>query len=177
VLGSRPSLADFGLIGPLYAHQYRDPASGELMRRLAPAVVRWVERMQEPPRPASGEFLRGDQVPDTILPVLARMMREQLPVLADTAERLRSWLAEHPGKPIRRVLGSHTYSLGEASGTRMVLPYSLWMLQRARDVYLGLDDAARSAADKLLASVGGEGFMEFADPPRLARAGMSVRLA
>lgn len=177
VLGSRPSLADFGLIGPLYAHQYRDPASGELMRRVAPAVVRWVQSMQEPPQPAGGEFLHDDQVPDTILPVLARMMREQLPVLADTADRLRHWLAEHPGERIRRVLGSHTYQLGDASGERMVMPYSLWMLQRARDVYRELDGAARDAADAMLKSVLGEGFIAFADPPRLARQGMSVRLA
>jgi glutathione S-transferase len=177
VLGSRPSLADFGLIGPLYAHQYRDPASGEIMRRLAPAVVSWVQRMQEPARPGSGEFLPNDQVPDTLHPVLARMMREQLPVLADTAERLRQWLAEHPGERIRRVLGTHTYTLGDAGGERMVMPYSLWMLQRARDVYLGLDGAAREAADRLLMSVGGKGFIEFVDPPRLARHGMSVRLA
>ena len=31
LFGSRPSIGDYGLIGPLYAHQYRDPASGALM--------------------------------------------------------------------------------------------------------------------------------------------------
>jgi glutathione S-transferase len=61
LLGARPSIGDFGLYGPLYAHQYRDPASGALMRRLAPHVVAWVERMQQPPTPRSGDSPAGVQ--------------------------------------------------------------------------------------------------------------------
>lgn len=177
VLGSRPSMADFGLIGPLYAHQYRDPTSGELMRRLAPAVARWVERMQEPPRPRRGDFLPDDAVPDTVLPVLARMMREQLPVLVNTAERLRQWLSEHPeeGK-VPRAIGWHEFSLGEARGQRRVMPFCLWMMQRARDVYRELEGAEREKVDALLDAVGGDAFRGFRDPPRLARDGMSVRV-
>jgi len=78
LLGTRPSIGDFGLVGPLYAHQYRDPYSGELMRRIAPNVVSWVLRCMEP-APLSGDFLPDDEIPSTLLPVLSRMMREQLP--------------------------------------------------------------------------------------------------
>ena len=45
-LGGRATLADFALYGPLYAHLYRDPASGDLMRRYAPKVADWVERVK-----------------------------------------------------------------------------------------------------------------------------------
>jgi|SRR5690625_2010805 len=75
LFGSRPSIGDFGLIGPLYAHQYRDPESGKIMRRLAPRVVQWVERMQYPPESNSGCFDDGDDVHPTVLPILRRMMR------------------------------------------------------------------------------------------------------
>ncbi|MDD9941896.1 MAG: glutathione S-transferase N-terminal domain-containing protein [Myxococcales bacterium] len=177
VLGSRPSMADFGLIGPLYAHLYRDPKSGELMRRKAPALARWVERMQDPQHKGTGEYLPNDRVPPTLLAVLTRMMREQLPVLVDTATQLRRWLAEHPGERIRRKIGTHTFELQGRRGERMVMPYSLWMLQRARDAYVQLEGPARIDADALLAAVGGEVFSNFPDPPRLAREGMSVRLA
>jgi glutathione S-transferase len=44
-LGDRPSLADFGLVAPLYAHLFRDPVPGFLMRTKAPRVADWVERM------------------------------------------------------------------------------------------------------------------------------------
>jgi len=51
------------------------------------------------------------------------------------------------------------------------------MLQRARQYYLSLDADARRAADSLLRACGGEAFIDFADPPLLARAGLSVKPA
>lgn len=174
VLGTRPSVADFGLYGPLYAHQYLDPASGALMRRRAPQVVRWVQALETQRAPLSGEFLAGDAIPPTLEPVLRRQMREQLPVLVDTAGRLGAWLAEHPGETAPRSLGRHTFTLDGVAGERIVRPYSLWMLQRARDVYRSLSDAERSRADALLTRVGGEAFQAFPDPPRLVRKGLSV---
>jgi glutathione S-transferase len=178
LLGTRPSIGDFGLVGPLYAHQYRDPTSGELMRACAPHVVNWVERMQHPPNPRSGAFLPEDAIPATLLPILRRMMREQLPVLAATANRLRDWIAQHPTeRRVPRVLGKLTYDLEGMEGGRIAGPYSLWMLQRARDAYRGLDTAERARADQLLSAVHGEAFGNFADPPRLERDGLSVALA
>ena len=43
-LGGRPSLGDFGLMGPLYAHLYRDAVSGFALRTHFPLVCEWVER-------------------------------------------------------------------------------------------------------------------------------------
>ncbi len=177
LLGTRPSIGDFGLYGPLYAHQYRDPASGALMRRLAPSVVAWIERLRDAPAPRSGEFLSGDAVPDTLAPVMRRMMRELMPVLADSSRLLAEWVKAHPGEHIPRVLGSHTFELEGVQGERIVRPYSLWMMQRARDVYASLSAAERERADGWLDVIGGQVFREFIDPPRLARHGLSVRLA
>lgn len=177
LLGSQPSIGDFGLIGPLYAHQYRDPASGALMRRLAPHVARWVERMQQPDALQGGEFVAADAIAPAVLPVLARMMREQMPVLADTSRLLRERIERQPQERIPRAIGKHAFELEGSTGQRIVRPYSLWMLQRARRYYLSLDGADRQAADRLLDSVGGEGFRNFPDPPPLLRDGLSVKLA
>lgn len=175
VLGDRPSIGDFGLFGPLYAHQYRDPFSGAHMRRMAPDVVRWVERMRHPVSGEVGEFLADDAIPETLLPVLRRMMREQLPVLVDSAARVRAWLVSHPGEVVPRSIGMHRYTIEGVRGQRIVRPYSLWMLQRARDTYRDLTAAVRQRVDELLRSVGGHAFLTFADPPRLARQGLSVQ--
>ena len=177
LLGSRPCLGDFGLYGPLYAHQYRDPASGALMRRLAPNVVAWVERLRDQPAPRSGEFLPDDEVPETLLPVLRRMMREQLPVLADSVRCLQQWLVEHPGERIPRAIGSHAFEIEGERGQRIVRPYSLWMLQRVLDARAALSPPQRERADRLLDTVGGQGLREIAGLPRLARAGLSIALA
>lgn len=180
-LGTRPSIADFGLYGPLYAHQYRDPASGALMRRLAPNVVAWVQRLEQQAAPRQGEFLPDDAIAGTLHPVLRRQMREQMPVLADSVRVLTAWLAEHPGEPpgksLPRAIGLHAFELEGVRGERIVRPYSLWMMQRARDVYRGLAGDERARADAWLASVGGEAFRDFVDPPRLVRSGLSVALA
>jgi hypothetical protein len=37
-------LADFALLGPLYAHLYRDAVSGFALRTGRPLVAEWVER-------------------------------------------------------------------------------------------------------------------------------------
>lgn len=177
LLGTRPCIGDFGLYGPLFAHQYRDPSSGALMRRLAPHVVQWVERMQRPPTPGEGAFDANDSLAPTLSPVFQRMMREQMPVLADTAARLMAWLDSHPGEAVPRALGKHSFTLEGHTGERIVRPYALWMLQRSRDIYRSLDASERSRADAWLDSVGGQAFRDFSDPPRLARSGMSVALA
>jgi glutathione S-transferase len=177
LFGTRPSIADFGLFGPLYAHQYRDPWTGDHMRKHAPHLVQWVERMLQPLQPLAGDFLADDEVPATMLSILHRMMREQLPVLSDTARLASEWIAAHPDERMPRGLGMHAFTLEGQSGTRIVRPYALWMLQRAREYYRQLDGAGRDAADQLLQQIGGECFQKFEDLPRLLRNGMSVKLA
>lgn len=177
LLGSCPSIGDFGLIGPLYAHQYRDPYSGELMRRIAPHVAAWVERMQDPPAPQTGEFLADDEIPETLIPILQRMMREQIPELQDAARVFEEWVASHPQEQaVPRGIGLHPFDLEGVRGQRLIRPYSFWMLQRARDAYVQMAPTERQAADELLARIDGAGFKGFQDPPRVERDILSVRL-
>ncbi|HEX5008634.1 MAG TPA: glutathione S-transferase family protein, partial [Hyphomonadaceae bacterium] len=69
--GDRPSLADFALFGPLYGPLYRDPASGDLMRRLAPVVADWVERMLAA-KADSKALLPNDETPASLYPIFKR---------------------------------------------------------------------------------------------------------
>lgn len=171
LLGSRPSIGDFGLIGPLYAHQYRDPASGEIMKRVAPKTAQWVERMQNPDAPLSGEFLPDDQVPETLLPILEDQFRDQFPVLASTAGALAKWSEDKAsGDDVPRGLGMHQFQLGQAAGQRMMFPFNLWMLQRPLDRYRAMEGADKAKADELLSNIAGsEAFSAFPDFPRIER--------
>ncbi len=161
LLGSRPSIGDFGLIGPLYAHQYRDPYSGDLMRRIAPNVAAWVLRTMEPTA-RSGEFLADDAIPETLLPVLQRMMTEQLPTLHDTMLQLGQWAADNPQETqVPRSIGMHSFTLeaglpNEVTGERAVLPFQQWMWQRPLDAFNALAAGDRAQVQALLAKVGGE---------------------
>lgn len=160
LFGSRPSIGDYGLIGPLYAHNYRDPKSGEIMKRLAPNVARWVERMIAP-KPLSGEFLAGDEIPETLLPILQRMMREQVPHLQSVAKMLADWAPGNEGAEVPRAVGMADFLLEGTTGQRAALPFSLWMLQRGLDYLASLAGEEREAAANLLRECDGEVLIDF----------------
>ncbi|MEP1420479.1 MAG: glutathione S-transferase family protein [Erythrobacter sp.] len=166
LFGSRPSIGDYGLIGPLYAHNYRDPKSGELMKRLAPNVARWVERMIEP-EPLSGEFLADDEIPATLVPILARMMREHLPYLKSVAELLDGWAAQNPDAEVPRTVGMADFTIEGVTGQRAALPFGLWMFQRSLDYLASLNGDAREDTKALLCKCGGDAVVEFKMPCRL----------
>lgn len=152
LLGQRPCIADFGFIGPFYAHLYRDPYPGKIMREQAPSVVAWVERMISE-EPAEGAFIMNDEIPETLLPVLQRMAAEQLPVLSDTDTQLQQWHKKNPDEEIPRFIGKHKFMVEGVEGERIILPYSLWMFQRALKYYQRLLPAQQVKADQLLEQV------------------------
>lgn len=151
LLGDRPSIGDFGLIGPLYAHLYRDPASGRLMRERAPQVARWVERMVSAAASHDGDFLPDDRVSDTLFPIIKRMFDEQVPVLMETARQLEERITANPdAADIPRAIGTLRYRLGDMEEERLAFPYNLWMWQRPRDFYGELTSDQRAAIAPLL---------------------------
>lgn len=182
LFGTRPSIGDLGLIGPLYAHQYRDPASGDLMREMAPAVARWVERMQQPGEPGSGQFDPGDVIHPTLLPVLQRMMREYLPVLVNTTRAFSQYVQDNPEvargeKPLPRAIGMHEFELEVVTEQRAIFLFDLWMLQRPLDYLNSLQGEDRKATHALLAEMGGEALLDFPAYPRLTRRNFWLALA
>ncbi|RIJ24553.1 glutathione S-transferase [Henriciella barbarensis] len=178
LLGSRPSLADFAFYGPLYAHLYRDPASGELMHKLAPKVADWVERMKAGGGKGRGELLSDDAVPETLEPILHRQMQEQLPAIMATSALYNDWAANAAsGDRVPRALGDITIDIEGHSGPAKARSFPLWRLQAALDVYGSMNEAERARADALLSRVGGEDLKTFCLPARLKRENCQVVLA
>ncbi|MGK5094823.1 glutathione S-transferase family protein [Deltaproteobacteria bacterium TL4] len=155
LLGTRPCLGDFGFMAPLYAHLYRDPYPGKLMRRIAPNVCRWVERMNAP-IPGSGTFLPKDEVPETLYPILKMMFSEQFPVLLDTVNKVDKWLKNYPKEmTVPRFIGLHDYAIGNVKAKRTIMPYSQWMFQRPVMFYQGLSAEEKAPLNKFLKQLGG----------------------
>lgn len=154
LLGSRPSIGDFGLMGPLYAHLGRDPVPKALMQARAPNVYAWVERMNNPV-PLSGDFLANDEIPRTLLPILQTMCRDQLPDVLDVIRHNAAWLERNPGGNIPRYLGMHAFRTGPAVGERVIHSYAQWMFQRPWAHYHSLPVQKRGEADELLQVIGG----------------------
>lgn len=151
IFGQRPSLADFALLGPLYAHLYRDPASGEIMKRLAPKVADWTERTING-EPGDGPLLSGDIIPETLIPIMARHMEEHLPVLLATNQLLADWAPNvEPGAELPHAFNSKvSFSVSGHSGLMAARCFSLFRLQTALNYLSGLSGDDRVKADELL---------------------------
>ncbi len=174
--GGRPSRADFALYGPLYAHLYRDPESGELMKRLAPKVAEWVERCRDiKDAPANAPLIDKDEVPATLYPILEMQMREQLPVLLASDEMLAEYAkSAEPLTDLPRGFATTQCTIGGYKGECLGRSFPLWRLQAALDHYHGLHSADRSRADQLLDTVGGSILKNFQLCHRIARSGAQI---
>lgn len=168
LFGTRPSIGDYGLLGPLYAHNYRDPASGKIMQHLAPHVAKWCLNTHAPQHPLSGDFLEADEIPSTLIPLLQMFVDEHLPILRDTAEHLKTWAHDKSnGDSVPRALGVHTIRIHGIEEQAAIMPYSLWMLQRITDYLQTLKGDDLKAAKSLLETIGAEALLNPNASPRL----------
>ena len=169
LFGGRPSVADFAFYGPLYAHLYRDPESGKIMKAHAPLVADWVERMRDGEE-NYGELIGCDAIPETLLPILARHAREHGPVLEQTNDLLTAYAEKAtPEDKLPRALGMVNFEAEDHQGQTIARPFSLFRLQAALDIYAGLEGDKRIAADKVLEKIGGEALKSFHLLSRLER--------
>ena len=177
LLGGKPCLGDFALMGPLYAHLYRDPAPGVLMKKVAPNVAKWVERMNQP-QAVEGAYLADDVIPDTLLTLLMRIFKEQWPVLINTVKKLEIWIEQNPQiTVIPRTIGEHNYSLGDITEKRAIGTFHQWKVQRIVDCYHQFDDQQKTSVNAFLQSVGGFDSMQVDIKKRLSRVNNQLLLS
>ena len=145
LLGGRPSLADYGLIGPMFAHLGRDPVPANIMKTRAPKVFRWVERMtapglDTPEFPGYGDaYLADDAIPATLEPLLRQIADEIFPMLTDKLAFMDALIQEHQPKdgqpvspkPHQRYVGVVDSSFRGVPVKAGVQPYLLYVLRKA----------------------------------------------
>lgn len=172
--GNAPCLADCALMGPLYAHLYRDPYSGAIVRERAPAVCAWIERMQTDEPGAGQDPSDPDVVPDTICAVLRHLARDCAPTLADANPLLQAWLGNRPADEIPRYAGRHRFTLGRgkpyvAEGLRSIHPFELWKAQRVRDHFDAATVAERECLSAFCDAIDGAALLQLTFVNRLER--------
>ena len=157
ILGFEPTLADFSLMGPMYGHLYRDPHPAQVMRRTAPRVARWVERVN------SGEENRSEyaqaamtpmndnQLPDTLIQLLEFIATEYLPEITAHVTFANQWLDDQPDlsagtngldDPAQRFIGMAEFEWRDRKLTTVVMPYRFYLLQVLQSHY---DEASHEA--------------------------------
>ncbi|MSX03152.1 MAG: hypothetical protein F2813_08350 [Actinobacteria bacterium] len=184
LLGGRPTLGDFGLIAPLYAHLSRDPEPSLIMKREAWPVWRWVERMNSPVADcgeygdvASDLFADGS-IPPTLKDLLAYIGREFADEVAAHVGFIDAWLDQNAdvgegdvvgGRPYRRSLGLVTWNWHGHEVTTNAIPYRLLHLQRIQSAFEEADPAAQEEASELLQQAGLGGLLELKARRRVVR--------
>jgi glutathione S-transferase len=170
LLGSRMSLADLALLGPLYAHLYLDAVPGRLLRDTAPRVCAWIERMNHP-MPRAGIFLADDTLAPTLRPLLSLIGHDAVPLLLDNVRAFETWADAKPSDLVEppRGVGFHATSLRGVQFQRFTSPYTSWMVQRPLDAYHALSPGARRQVDRALQGTGADVLLQFSPRYRLGK--------
>lgn len=144
LLGSHPTLVDFGLFGPMFRHYAQDPTPSRVMEERAPAVFAWVGRIWNA---RAHRFGREPTLGDFSQPGWAFFLREiaqsYWPFLIANA---RAWAAGEKRLDHR----AH----GVVYRHLRVVHYRVFCLQVLQDAYRGLAPPNREAVDALLRPYG-----------------------
>ena len=176
LLGDRPTLADFGLVGTMYGHLGRDPWPARELIAKRVHLRAWIDRMAKPAAPTQGApLLSDDQIAPTLTPVLHAICQEFLPLLEGINEQVKARFPTLPiGKALPRTLKNVEVPMGEGRFRRAAIPYTLWMVQRTLDVYRAMAPQEQAQVRDWLRPLGGERLLRL-DIPRLQRQGLRVR--
>ncbi|HWL41584.1 MAG TPA: glutathione S-transferase C-terminal domain-containing protein [Ilumatobacter sp.] len=188
LLGGRPTIGDFGLMAAMWAHLFRDPAPQHLIKRRAPRVGRWVERMstgdpyehEHEYDGRRGDLVGDDAVPPTVLAMMRHVADEWLPEIAAHVGFANDWLAAHPelvtgtnglADPGERVLGECEFAWRGVHITTRVLPYRFWLLQHLHDDLAEAGTADQQRVRAVFAQAGLEALLDLRTDRRVERVG------
>jgi len=186
LLGGMPTVADFGFIANFFAHLGRDPFPADLMKRTAPSVFRWTERMMatDPDTPefphSQFRLSEADELPPTLGPVLRLMAQDYLPEVRMGVSFIDAWLAAGGqaapgtpvgGKPKVRTLGQGRFELRGTEVQTLVWPYNLYLLQRITDAFDALAEPEQRRVSAYFAAHGLDGLLTLKAQRRVARSG------
>jgi glutathione S-transferase len=131
LLGDRPTIADFGFVGPMLRHFGQDPTPAELMRQRAPRLYVWVARMWE------ARWQDAADLVPAVDPPLSALLRE---VCETHLVQLRENARAHER-------GRRQFDQ-EIQGCRYeglpVSRYRVWCLEELRRLWRELDGAAQA---------------------------------
>lgn len=174
LLGAHASLADFSLAGPMVAHLGRDPWPARELVAPCRHLRGWIDRIAAP-APATAEPLPAtNALPATLTPVFQSIFAEFVPLLEGINHQVRAALPGlPPGHALRRGLADVEVPMGAGRFRRSALPYTLWMAQRALDVYRAMNAGEQAQVQAWLSKLGGERLLAL-DIPRLRLQGLRV---
>jgi glutathione S-transferase len=175
-LGGVPSLADYGMMGCIYAHLSRDVTSAPKLKSRAPALYRWVETMGRPPvvDPETWhvpqEYFAIDALPETLVAFLKLVAEDYVPEIKATVDLYNQWVGEPDARPAgtiidvegekrcHQVLGEIEHVQQGVSFKRVALLDSVELHTRFQTVVEQMSAMEKSTLNGILQKVGAGDF-------------------
>jgi len=168
LLGGSPCIGDFGLLAPLYGHLARDPHPAALMKKRAPGVYRWVERMNRANQDAQEyfhcdtDFFQKNEIPETLIAVLRVLSQDFIPETVASAKCLNVWLSEQnpiTGSPAvfqlgTSPLGNVEFQVRNRLIKAAIVPYRHFQLQRIHQIFDEVETKVQMQIKQILKSCG-----------------------
>lgn len=137
LLGTKPSLADFGMMAPMFRHFSQDPEPEEIMRTEAPLVYEWVARMWRADAIPDGRFIEAPD--ESLMPLLKEICETHLVQLSANAEAYA------------RNAPSFEMMVQGCQYTEMPISrYRVYCLEELRAAFAELSEADQAQIQKLL---------------------------
>jgi len=144
LLGGKPSIGDFGLMGPMYGHLSRDLKPLTLMHEYGLHVLRWVERMNRAdPGFSAGhapeeDFLSNDEIPETLLEVLRHFAIDFVPETEAICDGVNNWIDSQAeldsGTNVEIALeGMTSFDIEGKHMSSVLMPFRFYLLKRLQD--------------------------------------------
>ena len=182
LLGDRPTIGDYGLFNPLYAHLARDPKPAFLMKTTAPVVWNWVERMNRPEvteehtlaDPQTGLY-SGHNIPETLKALMKYVGEEYASEFSAHVDYTEQWLAKqgkNPEKikaPLGRGIGFTEFKWRGEFISSVVMPYRFYLAQRLWDHFDGCSENVQKSIRSLFAQTGLAAFLDKRPSRRVLR--------
>lgn len=170
LLGNAPTIADYGLFNPLYAHLARDPAPSHLMKTTAPHVWNWVERMNRPEQLEEHtvenppkDIWSGRELPATLKNLMIYIGQEYGVEFSAHVDFADDWLSKpstNPDAKPERSMGFAEFDWRGHTVKTVVMAYRFYMAQRLWDHFDGCSEADQSTIRSLFADTGVELFLD-----------------
>lgn len=150
LLGNKPSIADFALLGPMYGHLNRDPAPKRDLLDVRPNLQRWIQRCHAG-EGKNGSYLANDEIPLSLTPIFESIFEEFFPMVDSIKEQLTAYLKKgdkKSGDHIARIVGQAHSTMNGHPFSRGALPYTLWMMQRIQKRFQQLSDDDKGSVNQ-----------------------------
>jgi glutathione S-transferase len=161
LLGERPTVADFGLLGPMLGHLNRDPWPKREWLDPRPNLQAWVEKMGRGDM-AKADLLAEDEIPKTLMPIIEVIFSEYIPFMKNTTEEISKIIQMNQlksGDELPRSTPRINMNMMDGQFKRASFTYSVWRMQRLQKMVRDYSQAYKGRLETWLSEQGQPDFL------------------